>query len=61
MTASVSPVLAIGADPVEARMKNRRMYPVKVVTKDPDYYVGRIMVGAFALIGLLSIVGVQFP
>ena len=39
----------------------KRMYPVKVVTKDPDYYVGRIMVGAFALIGLLSIVGVQFP
>lgn len=59
MTASVSPVLAIVADPAEARMK--RMYPVKVVTKDPDYYVGRIMVGAFALIGLLSIVGVQFP
>ena len=39
----------------------KRMYPVKVVTKDPEYYVGRIMVGVFALIGLLSIVGVQFP
>ena len=40
-----------------ASMNYKRMYPVKVVTKDPEYYVGRIMLWSLAIVGLLTIGG----
>lgn len=39
-----------------ASMNYKRMYPVKVVTKDPDYYVGRIMVLSFAVFGFIDLI-----
>lgn len=37
-------------------MNYKRMYPVKVVTKDPEYYVGRIMVLSFAVFGFIDLI-----
>lgn len=39
----------------EANMKSR-IYEARIVVKDPDYYVGRIMVLSFAVFGFIDLI-----
>lgn len=33
-----------------------RIYEARIVVKDPDYYVGRIMVLSFAVLGFIDLI-----
>lgn len=55
MTDTVSPVSAIVAGRAGANMKSR-IYEARIVVKDPDYYVGRIMVLSFAVFGFIDLI-----